>query len=98
MGEPLEEQEIGAVTVLYGERRGKYPHGNTLLVRGRSESLLIDPSLGLVARAPAEPPAVDRVLHSHCHEDHFAGSFLYPDAPVALPRRPTCPASPRSTR
>jgi glyoxylase-like metal-dependent hydrolase (beta-lactamase superfamily II) len=21
------------------------------------------------------------VLHSHCHEDHFAGSFLYPDVP-----------------
>jgi glyoxylase-like metal-dependent hydrolase (beta-lactamase superfamily II) len=81
VGEPLEAQQIGAVTVLYGERRGKYPHGNTLLVRGKSESLLIDPSLGLVARAPAERPRVDRVLHSHCHEDHFAGSFLYPEAP-----------------
>ncbi len=81
MGEPLEQQDIGAVTVLYGERRGKYPHGNTLLVRGSSESLLIDPSLGLVAREPASRPRVDRVLHSHCHEDHFAGSFLYPDVP-----------------
>jgi glyoxylase-like metal-dependent hydrolase (beta-lactamase superfamily II) len=76
----LEEQQLGAVTVLYGDRRGKYPHGNTLIVRGRDQSLAIDPSLGLVARGP-QPPRVDRVLHSHCHEDHFAGSHLYPDVP-----------------
>jgi glyoxylase-like metal-dependent hydrolase (beta-lactamase superfamily II) len=74
----LEEQQFGAVTVLYGDRRGKYPHGNTLIVRGRDQTLAIDPSLGLVARG-SPPPHVDGVLHSHCHEDHFAGSFLYPE-------------------
>jgi glyoxylase-like metal-dependent hydrolase (beta-lactamase superfamily II) len=81
MSESLEEQRIGAATVYYGERRGKYPHGNSIVVRGREESLVIDPSLGLVARSEAERPRADRVLHSHCHEDHFAGSFLYGDAP-----------------
>jgi len=75
----LEEQQFGAVTVLYGAHHGKYPHGNTLIVRGRAQSIAIDPSLGLVARGSA-PPRVDGVLHSHCHEDHVAGSFLYPDA------------------
>ena len=80
MSEVLEDQQFGAVTVLYGARRGKYPHGNTLIVRGRDQALAIDPSLGLVARGP-QPPRVDGVLHSHCHEDHFAGSFLYPDVP-----------------
>ena len=79
MNEALAEQQFGAVTVLYGDRRGRYPHGNTLIVRGREQSLAIDPSLGLVARG-SPPPRVDRVLHSHCHEDHFAGSFLYPEA------------------
>jgi glyoxylase-like metal-dependent hydrolase (beta-lactamase superfamily II) len=74
----LEDQQLGAVTVLYGEHRGRYPHGNTLIVRGRDHSLAIDPSLGVVARG-APPPRVDRVLHSHCHEDHIAGSFLYRD-------------------
>jgi glyoxylase-like metal-dependent hydrolase (beta-lactamase superfamily II) len=75
----LEDQQLSAVTVLYGERHGKYPHGNTLIVRGREQSLAIDPSLGLVARR-SHLPRVDCVLHSHCHEDHFAGSFLYPEA------------------
>jgi len=51
------------------------------VVRGTNEAVLIDPSLGLVARPPGERPHADRVLHSHCHEDHIAGSFLYPDAP-----------------
>jgi glyoxylase-like metal-dependent hydrolase (beta-lactamase superfamily II) len=75
----LEDQQLGAVTVLYGDRRGKYPHGNTLIVRGSEQTIAIDPSLGLVARGA--PPHVDLVLHSHCHEDHFAGAFLYPAAP-----------------
>ncbi|HKC50306.1 MAG TPA: MBL fold metallo-hydrolase, partial [Myxococcota bacterium] len=81
MSEPLEEQRFGATTVYYGERRGKYPHGNSLVVRGKHESVVIDPSLGLVAREPAQRPRADRVLHSHCHEDHIAGSFLYRDVP-----------------
>ena len=83
MTEGLEEQVIGAVTVLYGERRGKYPHGNSLVVRGPEESAIIDPSLGVVARLP-EIPRVDRVLNSHCHEDHFAGNYLFPDLPWHL--------------
>jgi len=78
--EVLEEQTFGAVTVLYGAKRGKYPHGNSLVVRGSNETVVIDPSLGLVARGENAPRA-DRVLHSHCHEDHVAGSYLYPNAP-----------------
>jgi len=81
VSEPLEEQRFGATTVYYGERRGKYPQGNSLVVRGKHESVVIDPSLGLVAREPAQRPRADRVLHSHCHEDHIAGSFLYRDVP-----------------
>lgn len=80
MSDDLEEQTFDAVTVFYGAKRGKYPHGNSLVVRGARETVVIDPSLGLVVRGDAAPRA-DRVLHSHCHEDHIAGSFLYPDAP-----------------
>jgi glyoxylase-like metal-dependent hydrolase (beta-lactamase superfamily II) len=76
------DRVIGRVTVLGGERGGRYPHGNSLLVGGSEESLLIDPSLSLVARA--DRPRADRVLNSHCHEDHVAGNHLYADVPWLL--------------
>lgn len=72
------DRKIGRVTVLFAQNSGKYPHGNSLLVEGTNESMLIDPSLALADRA--EPPPADRVLVSHCHEDHIAGNFLYPRA------------------
>jgi len=79
-GEKLEEREIGPVTVLFGEEGGKYPDGNSLLVRGSRETVVIDPALGVVARQ-GRLPRVDRVLNSHCHEDHIAGNHLFPDVP-----------------
>jgi len=83
VSEELGEREIGAVTVLFGSRAGKYPSGNSLLVRGRDARAIVDPSLGLVVRGAA--PAADLVLNSHCHEDHIAGNHLYPDVPWHLP-------------
>lgn len=77
--EALEDRAIGSVTVLFGEHGGKYPQGNSLLVRGRDETVVIDPSLGLLPRR-ARLPSVDRVLNSHCHEDHVAGNHLFPGA------------------
>ena len=85
----LEERDCGRhVRVLFGERSGKYPSGNTLQVSGREESVLIDPSLGLHARRAAGEalPAADRLLLSHCHEDHLAGVSLYPRTPCHVPR------------
>lgn len=81
--EVLEDEAIGHVTVLYGAGRGKYPHGNSMLVRGSEEALIVDPSLGVLARADRRP-AADRVWNSHCHEDHIAGNHLFPDAAWAL--------------
>ena len=78
--EILPERAIGAVTVLFGAQGGKYPQGNSLLVRGAEETLVIAPSLGLLPRRGARP-GVDRVLNSHCHEDHLAGNHLFADAP-----------------
>jgi glyoxylase-like metal-dependent hydrolase (beta-lactamase superfamily II) len=76
----LEERSFGATTVLFGAKGGKYPDGNSLVIRGSEESVMVDPSLGVVARSP-HLPEVDRVLLSHCHEDHLAGLHLYPDVP-----------------
>jgi len=59
------------VTVITGAAGGKYPDGNSTLVRGTEEAILIDPSLTVHARGGV--PGVDRVLVSHAHEDHIAG-------------------------
>jgi glyoxylase-like metal-dependent hydrolase (beta-lactamase superfamily II) len=73
--------ELGRARVLVGDRGGKYPHGNSLLLRGTEETVVIDPSLALVPRRAELAPLVDRVVNSHCHEDHIAGNHLFPEAP-----------------
>ena len=79
----MADRRLGRATVLTGERGGKYPHGNSLLVEGTEETLVVDPSLSLLVRR-AELPRVDRVVNSHCHEDHVAGNHLFPDVPWHL--------------
>jgi glyoxylase-like metal-dependent hydrolase (beta-lactamase superfamily II) len=76
--EELVDLGIGRVTVLFGEKQGKYPQGNSVIVRGDEESLVIDPCLALIPRRD-RLPAVDRVVNSHCHEDHIAGNHLFPE-------------------
>ena len=71
--------------VLQGVDSGRYPHGNSVLVQGRSEIVLIDPSLS-IADGVIDPPRVDRLLISHCHEDHLAGVFRYPRAQIHVHR------------
>lgn len=66
------ERALGpCVTVLFGAERGKYPDGNSVLVRGSAGSLLIDPSQSVHAASPALQ--VDQVVLTHAHEDHVAG-------------------------
>jgi glyoxylase-like metal-dependent hydrolase (beta-lactamase superfamily II) len=77
------------VSLLGSPRGGKYPEGRPLLVTGREERVMIDPSLALVGR-PGEVPRADRVLNSHCHEDHVAGNHLYPAASWHLPEADLC--------
>jgi glyoxylase-like metal-dependent hydrolase (beta-lactamase superfamily II) len=79
----LEDRSLGRTTVLFGEGGGRYPHGNSLLVVGSEETAIIDPSLGVIPRV-GRLPRVDRVLNSHCHEDHIAGNHLFPDVPWHL--------------
>ncbi len=75
------DRSFGAVTVLVGEKTGKYPDGNSVLVRGRHATLLIDPSLSVAGRAE-EIGHVDLVVQSHVHEDHVAGLCRFADAAV----------------
>ena len=70
-----------AVTAFVGPANGAYPTGNTLVVRGASETVIIDPSV-TVAERGGVPVHVDAVLNSHSHEDHLAGNGTFPAARV----------------
>lgn len=75
------DRKLGRAVALMGKDNGKYPYGNSLLVHGSDETILIDPSLSVAERGGAPYP-VDRMLVSHAHEDHMAGVSTFPDAKV----------------
>ena len=84
------------VSVLVGDDDGRYPSGNSLVVRGRGEAVVIDPSVTVVAMGGA-PVAVDAVILSHSHEDHMAGDGLYSPARACTSTTPICPGRAAST-
>ena len=65
------------VSVLVGEANGSYPSGNSVLVRGDGEAVIIDPSVTVVAMGGA-PVRVDAMITSHGHEDHLPGPACSP--------------------
>ena len=67
------------VSVLVGSDGGKYPSGNSLVVRGAGEAVIIDPSVTVVERGGASVP-IDAVIVSHSHEDHMAGNGLFSES------------------
>ena len=73
------------VTVLFGAENGKYPDGNSVLVRGSAGTLLIDPSQTVHAASPAL--RVDQVLLTHAHEDHAAGLSAVQTAAISVHHR-----------
>ena len=79
---PHMDRTIGNVTVVLGDKNGKYPHGNSVVVRGSRVAAVLDPSLALVERSGEFREAADLVVLSHVHEDHVAGVHLFPHAEV----------------
>jgi len=71
------------VTVLVGDGNGAYPSGNTVLVEGLGETVIIDPSVTVVAKGGAGV-RVDAVLNSHSHEDHMPGNGFFREARVHI--------------
>ncbi len=63
---------FGPVQVYFGEKNGKYPDGNQVVIRGSDTLAAFDTPL--VANRIGEVLApVDLVMLSHAHEDHMAG-------------------------
>jgi glyoxylase-like metal-dependent hydrolase (beta-lactamase superfamily II) len=73
--------EFGPVTVFFGEKTGKYPDGNQVIVRGRDRSAAFDTPL-VANRIGPEFDGVDLVILGHVHEDHMAGLHRVPRAQV----------------
>jgi glyoxylase-like metal-dependent hydrolase (beta-lactamase superfamily II) len=72
---------FGPVTVYFGDKTGKYPDGNQVVVRGRDTVVVFDtPQVAnRIAQVLAE---ADLAILGHVHEDHMAGLHLLPGKPV----------------
>jgi glyoxylase-like metal-dependent hydrolase (beta-lactamase superfamily II) len=72
---------FGPVAVYFGEKTGKYPDGNQVVVRGSDTMVVFDTPQ--VANRLAEVLAgADLAILGHVHEDHMAGLHLMPGKPV----------------
>jgi len=79
-------QQFGPVTVYFGEKNGKYPDGNQVIVTGADMRVGFDTPL-LAHRAPQVLDGVDLLMLGHAHEDHTAGLGMLPDAPLLAPEQ-----------
>jgi glyoxylase-like metal-dependent hydrolase (beta-lactamase superfamily II) len=80
MGEVL---QFGPVAVHLGEKSGKYPDGNQVLVRGADIRVAFDTPL-VAQRIGAAFADTDLVILGHVHEDHLAGLPRVPHARVMV--------------
>lgn len=75
---------LGPVTVYFGEKSGKYPDGNQVVVRGKDAAALFDMPL-VASRLGAVLDSADLVILGHAHEDHMAGLHKVPQLPLFAP-------------
>lgn len=74
---------FGSVTVHLGDKSGKYPDGNQVLVRGADTRVAFD-TPQVANRIGADFDTVDLVILGHVHEDHMAGLHRVPQAAVQV--------------
>jgi len=79
--EPIPRADFGRVSVFFGEKNGKYPDGNQVIVRGADLRAAFDAPLVSNTIGP-EFDATELVVMGHVHEDHMAGLHRLPRAAV----------------
>jgi glyoxylase-like metal-dependent hydrolase (beta-lactamase superfamily II) len=72
---------FGPVTVYFGDKTGKYPDGNQVVVRGRDTTVVFD-TPQVANRIPQVLEQADLAILGHVHEDHMAGLHRMPGKPV----------------
>lgn len=77
---------LGNVTVYFGEKSGKYPDGNQVVVRGRDTKACFD-TPQVANRLQDALAGTDLVIMGHMHEDHACGLHLLPEAKVVAHER-----------
>lgn len=83
---PIPRAEFGRVVVLFGEKSGKWPDGNQVIVRGSDTHAAFDTPL-VANRIGAELDSAEIVVLGHVHEDHMAGLHRLPRAAVHVHER-----------
>jgi glyoxylase-like metal-dependent hydrolase (beta-lactamase superfamily II) len=73
--------DLGPVTVYLGDKTGKYPDGNQVVVRGR-DALAVFDTPQVANRLPEVMANADLAILGHVHEDHMAGLHRMPQARV----------------
>jgi len=77
----IPQMQIGPVTVYFGEKNGKYPDGNLVVITGSDTKMVCDTPKS-VNRFPEVVRDADLVVQGHVHEDHVCGLHLLPETPV----------------
>lgn len=74
---------FGQVTVYLGDKNGKYPDGNQVVVRGSDTKVIFDTPL-VANHLKHALEGTELVILGHVHEDHCAGLHLLPEAKVVV--------------
>ena len=73
--------DFGPVRVYFGDKSGKYPDGNQVVVHGGELTAVFDTPQVAIRVADVLATA-DLAILGHVHEDHMAGLHLMPGKPV----------------
>lgn len=77
----IQRADFGSVSVFFGEKNGKYPDGNQVLIRGSDTRAAFDTPI-VANHIGAEFDSTELVVMGHVHEDHMAGLHRIPGASV----------------
>lgn len=80
----IDRFDLGRVSVFLGDKSGKYPDGNQVIIRGSETLAALDTPIVSNVIGP-EFDATELVVMGHVHEDHMAGLHRLPHAQVYAP-------------